>query len=496
MNTLSQDALSRLRSLLATRTGLKHGEQDMATLRDVVAARMAATGVADATSYCQLLDADEAASGDEWKELVGLLTVGESYFFRDAGQFELLRHLILPELIAARKATRTLRLWSAGCSTGEEPYSLAILLDMLLPNLSDWDVSIIGTDVNRRAIQSAQGGAFSEYSLRAMNDDLVKARYFTQRNRHWELSDRIRERVRFEYGNLVADSFPIYSTQLHDMDLIVCRNVFIYFDREAIGVVLPKLTNTLRVGGYLVTGHGELIGQNMGPLRARLYPESVVYQRVAPGEETRIPHIPRPPVPMPQLFPQLFPQTYAPETKPKPSPVPAPKPITPDQALHAQAEGLFQAGAYAAAIEKAREAVELAPKRFDTHYLMAQAYANLGSYDDARRCAQQAIDADRLAFGPYYLLAHVAELQGRADEAKDFLNKVIYLEPSFTPAYLDLGALHEREGNAAKARHMRSVALDLLGKLPPDTLLAPYVDLTAGMLREYVTKLVGDQGKT
>jgi chemotaxis protein methyltransferase CheR len=487
MNAIPQDTLSRLRNLLASRTGLKHGEQDMTTLRDVVTARMASTGIADAAEYCQLLDTDEAASGDEWKELVGLLTIGESYFFRDAGQFELLRHLILPELIAARKPTRTLRLWSAGCSTGEEPYSLAILLDMLLPDVSEWDVSIIGTDVNRRAIQSARDGAFSEYSLRAMNDDLIKTRYFTHHNRRWLLSDSIRERVHFEYGNLVADSFPVYSTQLHDMDLIVCRNVFIYFDREAIGVVLPKLTNTLRVGGYLVTGHGELIGQNMGWLRARLYPESVVYQRVAPGEETRIPHIPRPPVPMPQLFP-------APAPIPKPAPQP-PAPVAPGQALHAQAEELFQAGAYAAAIEKARAAAALTPARFDTHYLMAQAYANLGDYDAARQCAQTAIGADRFAFGPYYLLAHVAELQGRAEEAKDFLNKVIYLEPSFTPAYLDIGALHEREGNAAKARRMRAVALDLLAKLPPDTLLAPYVELTAGKLRDYVTKLVGDQGK-
>ena len=301
MEMTLQDALARIRVLLAHRTGLKLDEKDMDTLRDVVAARLAATGVAEA-AYCQLLEADSGASGDEWKELVGRLTVGESYFFRDAGQFELLRHWILPELIEARKTSRTLRLWSAGCSTGEEPYSLAILLDMLLPDPAGWDVSIIGTDVNRHAIHSARQGVFSAYALRSLNDDLIKARYFIQRDRHWILDEAIRARVRFEYGNLVADSFPVYSTQLHDMDLILCRNVFIYFDHEAIALVLPKLVNTLRLGGYLLTGHGELIGQNPGLLHTRLYPESVVYQRVAGGGETRIPHIPHPPVPMPQVI--------------------------------------------------------------------------------------------------------------------------------------------------------------------------------------------------
>jgi chemotaxis protein methyltransferase CheR len=492
--SIGEEELSCLRGLLASRTGLRVEDQNMDKLRTVVAARIAAAADGDAEAYCRLLEADTAATGDEWNELVSQLTVGESFFFRDGGLFSLLQHRILPELIAARRSSRQLRIWSAGCSTGEEPYSLAMAVDTVMPDRSGWDILVLGTDVNRRAIEQARAGSYGAYSLRGLKDDL-RARYFRQHGRHWVVEDGIRGMVRFDYGNLVADSFPVYSTQLHDMDLIVCRNVFIYFGREAISLVVPKLASTLRVGGYLITGHGELIGQNPGILRTRLFPESVVYQRAAESGETAIRHVPKPPVPIPQLFP---PPGEAPEVKPaapaRAQPAAQP-PGGPPQALLSQAENLFQAGAYAAAVGKAEEVEKRHPRHFGALYLMAQAHANLGRYDDAQRYARKAIEADRLAFAPFYLLAHVAELQGDIDEAKKLLNKVIYLEPSFVAAYLDLGALHEREGNDAKALTAHRTALALVRKLPPDATLKPYVELTAGEVRAYLEKRVGEHGR-
>ena len=121
----------------------------MDKLRHTIKMRMAQQQLPNPEAYYQLLAVDTAASRQEWEELVLPLTIGESYFFRDSGQFSLLRHHILPELIERNRSTRSLRIWSAGCSTGEEPYSLAILVHELLPSHDDWDIVILGTDVNK-----------------------------------------------------------------------------------------------------------------------------------------------------------------------------------------------------------------------------------------------------------------------------------------------------------------------------------------------------------
>ena len=177
MKTFDKHLLQRFAELISKKTGLRIHSQDIETLRKIIFARTKFHVLSSPEAYYQLLDADTEKSRLEQQELIGLLTVGETYFSRDEGQFELLKNTILPALIERHKDDRTLRIWSAGCSTGEEPYSLAILIDEILPHRDDWNILILGTDINEKALVKARRGLYTQWSLRMVNPD-IRERYF------------------------------------------------------------------------------------------------------------------------------------------------------------------------------------------------------------------------------------------------------------------------------------------------------------------------------
>ena len=214
-------------------------------------------GYASLKEYQAFLDGRQAT--EEWEELARLFTCGETFFFRDHGQFDLLHLRLLPELIAQHRNDKILRLWSAGCASGEEVYSLAILVDMLLPERDGWDILILGTDINSEAIAKARHGRYGQWSFRLIPAEMQQ-RYFHQEGSEWLLDERIRRMVTFRVANLVTEPFPDMDSKLSDMDLILCRNVFIYFSPSAVHAVTAKFAATLREGGYLLTAHTELIG--------------------------------------------------------------------------------------------------------------------------------------------------------------------------------------------------------------------------------------------
>ncbi|MFZ2855878.1 MAG: protein-glutamate O-methyltransferase CheR, partial [Rhodocyclaceae bacterium] len=185
--------------------------------------------------------------------LASHLTVGETYFYREPALFAALEQQILPPLIAARRAgSRSLRLWSAGCCTGEEAYTLAILLHRLLPDLDQWRISILATDINPRFLAQAQSGTYREWSFRN-TPAWFKERYFTPgENGSYRLLPAIRRLVRFAYLNLVDDVYPTLESDTNGIDLVLCRNVLMYFEAQGIRAVLHKLRRALTPDGWLV----------------------------------------------------------------------------------------------------------------------------------------------------------------------------------------------------------------------------------------------------
>lgn len=491
---LTNDLQAQFAELVVTRTGLHIPPRDVGKLQEVVAARMQCLRLSDARAYYRILATDGAQSHQEWEEFTGPLTTGESYFFRDQNQFALLRDRILPEIIERNRRRRSLRIWSAGCSTGEEPYSLAILVAELLFGYNNWDVFLLGTDLNKAAVEKARRGLYSGWSLRGVSQDLT-TRYFRPCLHGWELDPRIRSLAHFRYGNLFQDAFPSKSVGIHDLDLIVCRNVFIYFDRQAVSTVLYKFTQSLNDNGYLLTGHAEVSGLPPRQLYPRRFPESLVYQR-----EQRTTGL-------------VKDQTLATDDAIVGTPARGPRPHTVHDAGSVprgadlatarreplqqpttlqEAEHLVQSGSYRLAIAKLTRVLQQEPDNLSALTLSAQAHANLGDYEEATRQCRHALTVNSLVVLPYYLLAHIAEHQGDPETAKDLFRKILYLDPAFTPAYLELGALHEREGETDRARKLRSIALDCLRALPPHTLVNAYDAMTAGELHAHVEKLLAE----
>jgi chemotaxis protein methyltransferase CheR len=496
--TTNQSLLNGLQAqfteLIVTRTGLHIPPRDVGKLQEVIAARMRYLHLSEAREYFKILARDGAQNRQEWEEFTGPLTTGESYFFRDQGQFALLRTRILPEIIERNRRRRSLRIWSAGCSTGEEPYSLAILVAELLPEYNNWDVFLLGTDLNKVAVEKARRGLYSGWSLRGVSQD-IKARYFHPCLHGWELDARIRSLAHFRSGNLFQDTFPSKSSGVHDFDLIVCRNVFIYFDRQAVSTVLHKFAQSLNDNGYLLTGHAEVSGLPPRQLRARRFPESLVYQReqrmAALGKSRSLAQdgvIARASVRGSQ--PQSLHDSGS--VLQRAELATAKRAPLQQHATLQEAEQLVLGGNYQRAIAKLERLLQRDPDNLHALILSAQAQASLGLYEEATRQCRHAMTVDSLAVLPYYLLAHIAEHQGDLETAKALFKKALYLDPAFTPAYLELGALHEREGDTDRARKLRSIALDCLRALPPRALVNAYDAMTVGELQAYVEKLLAE----
>lgn len=191
-------------------------------------------------------------------DLVAEITVGESYFFRDKSQMQLLEKELLPKLIQQKQDTRILKIWSAGCSSGEEIYTIAMLLLKLIPNIEHWDLQLLGTDINLAALEKAMTGIYGQWSMRSIPETYLR-NYFTAEKRTYVLSPAIRDMVRFKYLNLSDNSYPSIINGTYQVDLILCRNVLIYFENDLVVKIMKKLSQCLAEQAYLLLGASDPI---------------------------------------------------------------------------------------------------------------------------------------------------------------------------------------------------------------------------------------------
>ncbi|MBE0623235.1 MAG: chemotaxis protein CheR, partial [Burkholderiales bacterium] len=264
---------ARIEQLVRQATGLRVRESDRERLLQWAGERahgLGGGGVGGAEAYCRMLTEDGDIAQHERELLSAQFTTGESYFFRDLGQIDLLASKLLPELIARRAGERKLRLWSAGCAAGQEAYTLAMLVHELSPRLAGWDVRILGSDIDGAALEQARRGVFGSWSFRAL-DETRRQRYFHASGDQWKIDPLLRAMVSFRHADLLRDRFPDAATGLEHIDLILCRNVFIYLDAEAVSRITAQFAATLDEGGYLITGHSELFGHQIAPLRTRMF---------------------------------------------------------------------------------------------------------------------------------------------------------------------------------------------------------------------------------
>jgi chemotaxis protein methyltransferase CheR len=207
------------------------------------------------------------------RKVVNAMTNNETWFFRDVLPFQALRAKIVPELIAARSAERTLRIWSAASSAGQEPYSIAMSLQENFPELRQWKVQILGTDISSSILEKAQRGRYSQLEINRGLPAALLSRYFTRQGIEWEITRDIRDRIEFRAMNL-SEPWP----KLPSMDIIFLRNVMIYFDVEMKKNILARVRQVLRPDGYMFMGGAETT-LNLDDRFERVQYENTAYYR-------------------------------------------------------------------------------------------------------------------------------------------------------------------------------------------------------------------------
>ncbi len=213
---------------------------------------------------------------DEFQEMFNRITINETSFFRNEAQLDVFEKVILPELLDARSTTKRLRIWSAACSTGEEPFTLAMLIHRSLGvRLNDWHIEILGTDISEKALQVAQSGMYTSYAIRS-TPKLMLDRYFKQSDRQFELSQTIRSMVNFEKHNL-KDTMA--AKRHGTWDVIFCRNVLIYFDDPMKKSVIDMFDRQLASDGTLFIGHSERIKSLTDRFAQLEIPQGFCYQK-------------------------------------------------------------------------------------------------------------------------------------------------------------------------------------------------------------------------
>jgi chemotaxis protein methyltransferase CheR len=446
---------------LSARTGLEFSPNRFGNAEAGIRRAMGRAGASNVMEYLQLLQGEHIAEDD----LITELTVGETYFFRDPAHFAFVRDTILPELRCNKGADAMLRAWSAGCATGEEAYSLAILLTEL--GLTG-RAQILGSDISRSALRRAQAGAYRRWSLRAMEETL-RGRYFVPHDDQWELVEPIRRQVRFKHLNLAIPNYPSLCTGVWGMDLILCRNVLIYLSPDAVRAVGSRLIASLREGGWLIAGPADPPLGDLDGCEAVVTPGGVFYRRVRAahhGERLARGTIVAAPLPPGPRQPVAWPEP-APAVPPAPPvPVPsvfAPDPVRPLEPLE-QARKAMDDGDYRG-VEQLTDGPEAGA---EACVLRARALANLGQPEQALQAVLQALRRHPLAAELQFLCAVLCMECGALDEAAQAVRRVLYLDRSLAVAHFTLGTILRRIGDVPGARRAYRNVLAQIAAQPHD----------------------------
>jgi chemotaxis protein methyltransferase CheR len=428
---LSDAAYNKLKEHLIKTTGLAFYADRDKLLTEVIGGRLSDLGLRDCFSYAEFLGDGEAGSA-EMDVLITKLTIGETYFFRDEAQFAAIRDVILPAIMERNKSTRQLRIWSAGCATGAEPYSLAILLaDQLADRITGWQIDIHATDLNRSYLAEAAEGKFRDRALRCTSEE-VKRNCFSNEGPIWTIHPRYKERISFWHMNLVESEFPLPLTDGTPFDLILCRNVMIYFAPEVSHRLIGKLHQSLSDDGWLVVGGSEHTPDGYQAFRTVRADGATLYQKMA----------------LPEWRIEAAPEAFA-----------APPPNVELSKASAAQLGL-------ADVEGLRQLAER------------------GEWRGAAEYGQRLLTQDRLNPAIHFYQALIFENLGIADESERSLRHAIYLDRHFALAHYHLGLYLKRDRQlCAAARSFGNVLKVLIG-MPDDAILAGGSGVTVTGLKE------------
>jgi chemotaxis protein methyltransferase CheR len=477
-------------ALVRERTGLVTGPARRAAFeRSLLEAMRATRRAMDPVLYLADLLVTPALMDD----LAARCTVGETYFFRDPEQLKLVEQRILPSLAGGPQESRLIRIWSAGCATGEEPYTLAILASRL--GLAQ-RTRILATDISRPALSRARSGHFSRWSLRAMDADSVAA-YFAPAQEGWDLRPDFRKSVEFRYLNLVDGSYPSPASGIWGMDLVLCRNVLIYFDRDTVARVAAQLIRSLSADGWLVLGPSDPLIAELVPCEVVATDAGLAYRPCgtpptpATGARWLAPAIEPLPTPgdeVPWFGSESWHAGRAPEA---PAPVERAAFFVPVAAAEIGGPAAEEAAAsveryavrdYEGAALLAERALAREGGDPGLWALLVRAYANSGKRADAERTCGAALERCPAASELHALQALLLNAARQHEAAVTAARRALYLDRGLAVAHLAHGAALAGLRDAPGARRAFRAAAKLLDALPADAVVPASDGEPAGRL--------------
>ncbi len=497
---ISDDLVTRLSEFINLRMGLHFPRKKWRDLKRNISAVSRELGfdhVDDCIKWllsAQLTDAKKDV-------LISHMTIGEAFFFRDKFVFEALKERILPGLLESHHGkNKEITFWSAACCTGEEPYSIAMLLDQM-PAFLGWKIRILGTDINSKFLQKARKGIYTPWSFRDTPDEILK-RYFKKTGKErFEISPRIRNMVRYSRYNLAKNGYPPDLGEQGKVEVLFCRNALMYLSPDMQVRTIRRLTSYLHNGGWFITSPTEsplVQGPGLNSVR---FPGAILHRKGPPRRPDRK-----------KAAAFITPAPVSPTTRPtkpvfrkkpsRPKPVPVfpktEKRQAPKRDLYQEALALYEKARYEEAAEilnrslshgKAAGNSLLIPEQT---VLLAKANANMGRLDEARKWCEEAVGREKLHPEYRFLLATIYQEQGLVEESTKSLKHTIYLDPGLVMAYYLLGHLTKGQGKPGESGRYLKNALDLLSSMEPEAVVPHSDGLTSERLRESIGLMMGD----
>jgi chemotaxis protein methyltransferase CheR len=430
LRTLPPEAVDAAADEVRRLTGLTFQPSRRADFAGALAHAMRRAGERSTESYLERVRQDSALQDD----LIAEITVGETYFFRDPNQLRVVRELALERY----PRDRHLRIWSAGCASGEEPYTLA----MMVRDAGHLGSTIVGTDLSRVALSRAQRAQYTHWSLRGVPEETIRG--------HFELDGKlarpiepIREAVEFRYLNLAEDTYPSLTTGIWHMDIILCRNVLIYLDEGTVARVAARLLDSLSPDGWLFLGGADPLLGNLVSCEVVTTPAGLAYRRK--GARASLP------APLRAVTPLPASDASEPVVVPLPPPASAaPSPQAPSR----KAEWLQQ----------------------------VRSHANRGEIELAARLCDRALERTRDSAELHYLHAVLLAEAGHHEAAAQAARRALYIDRELAVAHLALGNSLARLGDLRGARMALGNAHRLLHALPPEEIVPASDGEIAGRL--------------
>lgn len=454
---LTDERFSDIRRIISTLIGLEFPVNRRETLIRNLGLSAKEFGFDEFDEFINWLLTTELTR-EETQILASYLTISETYFWREPNVFEAFTEKILPGIIASKKEDKTIRIWCAGCSTGEEPYSLAIALQRALPDINDWKIKILATDINPSSLDKAISGIYTKWSFRNCPTWLKTGYFQNLGNERFEILPKIRKMVTFANLNLTHDIYPSLIHDTHSMDIILCRNVLMYFSEEWVAKITQRLYNTLNNNGWFAVASCELSSHTFSQFESVNFKGAILYRKSKKSHSSS--------------------GTFTPPSNYESGGIHLVDSVFNDEGssmgivMHTEQtiQKVDEKDSVLATLEEPIEKIRI--------------LANGGELQEALVLCNDEIKSNKLSIGLYSLRASIFQELELFNDAIASLKQAIYLDPDFIMGHFALGNLFFRQGKQKLAKMQFNNVLDLMGSTKDDDIVPDSEGLSVQYLRD------------